>query len=605
MALEAGSPDTFTKLLLQHGQQRPGKPALREKSRGIWRTTSWQSLCDDSAALAAALAARGLQRGAHFAVLGDNRPQMQAAICAAHWLGAVVLPLYPDAPAAELAPLLQGSAATHVFAENQEQVDKLLSLLPQCPSIRWIVYDEDRGMRHYRQPELASHAALLEEGRALRASKAEFLQAEAARGVGSDTAFLFFTAGATGTAKGVRMTHAALIDRARTAAVAEGLGDDDLTMAYLPPAWIAQNFFSYCQPLVVGYCVCCPESSETMLVDLRESGPSVLLAPPRALKALHTQLTMRMQDASRLNQRLYGHFWPVAQRVGERILAGETVGFADRWRYALGDALLFGPLRDVLGMSRVRVAYTTGDAVDAELLRSFRSLGVNLKQLYGSTETGLVVAMQRNGAVKLGPEREILVRSSGLFAGYHGSSGADTAALDADGFLRTGDVGVIDADGQLGVIDRLASLGRLKNGTAFVPAALESKLKAVPFIRNAVVLGHAREQVCALIDIDTAAVGQWADKGNHAFTGHADLASLEAVQKLLAGCVAQVNQALAADPATAGTPIRRFVILQKELDADDGLLTRTGTLRRAAIAERFAPQIDALFEGREGQAVAA
>jgi long-chain acyl-CoA synthetase len=618
MPVVAAGPDTFTQLLLQHAAQRPGRPAVREKSRGIWRTMSWQALADDAAALAAALAERGVRRGEHVAVLGDNRPQQYAAICAAHLLGAVVVPLYPDAPAAELAPVLQRTGVTHVFAENQEQVDKLLEALPHCPALRGIVYDEDRGMRHYRQPQLASHAALLDEGRALLSARPAFARDEAARGSAGDTAFVFFTAGATGPAKGVLLTHGALVDRARAAASAERLGENDRTMAYLPPGWIAQNFFSYALPMVTGYCVCCPESSETMLADMREMGPTVLLAPPRALKAFLTQVTMRMEDAAPLNRRLYHRFWPVAQRAGARILAGEAVGFGDRLAYALGNLLVFGPLRDVLGMSQLRAAYTTGDAIDTELLMTFRSLGVNLKQLYGSTEAGLYVAAHGDGQVlpgtvgaavggvelKLGAQREILVRSAGLFAGYHGDEHASTQARDGEGFLRTGDAGELGADGQLRVIDRLSSLATLKDGTLLAPGALESRLKAVHYIREAVVLVDSRrpdDGVCALIDIDTAAVGQWADRSNLSFTGHADLASLDEVHGLIAGCVARVN----ADPALARTPIRRFVILDKELDAADGLLTRTGTLRRGAIAERFGALIDAMFDGRQGRTVAA
>ena len=356
--------DTFPKLLMHHSGERGERPAIREKSRGIWRTVTWRELAEEAAALAAAASARGLQRGAHVALLGDNRPRLYAAMCAAHGLGAIVVPLYQDATADEIASSIQSANVTHVFAENQEQVDKLLEILPRCPTVRCIVYDKDRGMRHYKQPELVSYASLLQQGRELIAEKRDFLQAEAARGTGHDSAFVFFTSGTTGPAKGVVLTHASLIDRARVAVAAESLKDTDVAMAYLPPGWIGQNLFSYVQPMVVGYCVCCPESSETMLADMREMGPTYFLATPRVLEALLTQVTMRMEDTGGFNQRLYR----AGMAVADRIDAGKPVSLSDRLTAAACSFLIYGPLRDVLGMSNVRVAFTAGDAAAPALV---------------------------------------------------------------------------------------------------------------------------------------------------------------------------------------------------------------------------------------------
>jgi long-chain acyl-CoA synthetase len=604
--------DTFPKLLMHHSRERGERPAIREKSRGIWRTVTWRELAEEAAALAAAASERGMQRGAHVALLGDNRPRLYAAMCAAQWLGAIVVPLYQDAAADEIASSIDSAKVTHVFAENQEQVDKLLEILPRCPTVRCIVYDKDRGMRHYKQPELVSYASLLQHGRQLAAEKRDFLQAEAARGSGQDSAFVFYTSGTTGPAKGVVLTHASLIDRARVAASMGELKDTDVAMAYLPPGWIGQNLFGYVQPMVVGYCICCPESSDTMLADMREMGPSYFLATPRVLETLAKQVSLRMEEAGGFNQGLYRYCMAVARRVGARTLAGETVSIGDRLVSMASDLLMRGPLRDVLGMSKVRVAYTAGDAINPDLLMFFRALGINLKQLYGSTETGFFVAMQRDGAVKpdtvgspidgvelkMTPQREILVRSPGLFREYHGDSERTARAIDAEGWFHTGDAGYLGPDGQLRILDRMAHVGALKDGTPYAPRLLENKLKFLPYIREAVAFGDGRDMVCALIDIEMAATSRWADKQSISYMGHADLASRDEVYALIADCIAKVNAQLASEPALAQSQIQRFVILNNELSADDGVLTRTGKLRRDVIAERYRALVDAMYDGR-------
>ena len=592
---------TLQQLLLGHAVQRGGRPALREKKRGIWHTMSWSDLSQEALALAAGLAAHGLKRGAYIALVADNRPRLYVTMSAAHILGAIPVPLYQDATAEELVPAIQQSGATHVFAENQEQVDKLLLILPRCPTVRCIVYDADRGLRHYGQAELVSYAALLQQGRERIAGREEKMLAEAAQGSANDPAFLFFTSGTTGPAKGVVLTHAALIDRARAAAATEGLSETDVTMAYLPPGWIGQNLVSYVQPMVTGYCVCCPESSETMLADMREIGPTYFLAPPRVLEALLTQITMRIEDAGAFNRGLY-----------RLCMATGSGSSPNRLVTLLGEPLIYGPLRDVLGMSRIRVAYAAGDAVDPSLIAFFRGIGVNLKPLYGSTETGFFVAMQRNGATRPGtvgtaaegvelaitPEREVLVRSAGMFSQYLGDASATDGIRAADGWVRTGDAGHIDEDGHLRIIDRMEYLGALSNGAAFAPRIIENRLKFSPYIREVAVFGDKRPFACALVDIDPTAVGRWADKRSITYTGYADLAARDEVYALIAERIAAVNTELARDPVLAASQIRRFAILPNELSADDGMLTRTGKLKRGTVAERFSPLIDAIYAGR-------
>ncbi|MDA1116620.1 MAG: AMP-binding protein [Proteobacteria bacterium] len=613
MSIDIGTCDTFPKLLVHHARVRGALPAIREKDLGIWQTWTWQQFADEVRALACGLAAQGFKRGDHLALVGDNRPRIYAAMCAAQCLGGIPVPMYQDAAAAEMAFPIQNAEIAYAVAEDQEQVDKLLEILPQCPTLKHIYYDEPRGMRHYAQAQLASYDTLLELGRETRARDPEFLEVEIAKGSGGDTAAMFFTSGTTGTPKGVVLTHHALIDRAKVAADLEGLGERDVVLAYLPPAWIGQNVFSYAQPFVTGYCICCPESAETVMTDMREIGPTYYFAPPRVLEALLTQVSIRMEDASSLKRRLYKAFMGIAQRVGGALLDGKPVGIADRLLYRLGDLLVYGPLRNVLGMSRVRVAYTAGEAIGPDLFRFYRSIGINLKQLYGSTETSVFVCIQPDGQVKADtvgpavpgvelkftPQRELLIRSPGLFKEYYKNAQATAEAKDHEGWFHTGDAGYFDPDGHLKIIDRVKDVGKLVDGTLFAPKYLENKLKFFSYIKEAVAFGDGRDQVCAFINFDFEAVANWAEKRGIAYTGYTDLASREAVLSLVRECIERVNADLAEEPEIANSQIRRFLILHKELDADDGELTRTRKVRRAFIADRYRALLDALYGGKD------
>jgi long-chain acyl-CoA synthetase len=608
MAIDIGTLDTFPKLLMHHARARGAKPAIREKDLGIWQTWTWGRLADEVRALACGLAAQGLKRGEHIALVGDNRPRIYAAMCAAQCLGAIPVPLYQDAVASEMAFPIQNAQITHAVVEDQEQVDKLLEILPQCPSLKHIYYDDPRGMRHYSQAEVSGYEELIK-------AKVDFafLDGEIANGSGADAAAMFFTSGTTGTAKGVVLTHHALIDRAHVAAQMERLGEDDVVLAYLPPAWIGQNIFSYAQPFVTGYCICCPESAETVMTDMREVGPTYYFAPPRVLEALLTQVSIRMEDAAAPKRWLYRRFMAIAGRVGGALLDGKPVSIWDRLLYAVGNVLVYGPLRNVLGMSRVRVAYTAGEAIGPDLFKFYRSLGINLKQLYGSTETSVFVCIQPDGQVKADtvgpavpgvelkftPQRELLIRSPGLFKEYYKNPQATAEAKDAEGWFHTGDAGYVDQDGHLKIIDRVKDVGKLADGTLFAPKYLENKLKFFPFIREAVCFGHERDRVCVFINFDIDAVANWAEKRNMPYSGYTDLASRDEVYDLVRECIERVNADLAQEPELANSQIHRFLILHRELDADDGELTRTRKVRRGHIAERYAPLVQALYEGRD------
>ncbi|MCW5611368.1 MAG: AMP-binding protein [Rubrivivax sp.] len=610
---------TFPRLMLDHAKQRPQAAALREKVYGIWQTTTWADLAQMVRHMACGLAEAGLQRGEHLVVVGENRPRLYAAMLAAQSLGAVPVPLYQDAVATEYQFPINNAEVRFVVVEDQEQVDKMLELRETCPQLARIWYDDGRGLRNYSEPGLASLDALLEAGRAFDAARAGFFDAEVAKADPQDVAAMFFTSGTTGNPKGVVHTHFTLLDRASAGARFDKLGPADEVLAYLPPAWIGQNIFSYAQWLACGYVVNCPESAATVMIDLKEIGPTYYFAPPRVFEGLLTSVMIRMEDAGALKRWMFHRAMDLARRVGPAIMDGQPVGALDKAKYALGNLFVYGPLRNTLGLSRVRVAYTAGEAIGPDLFTFYRAIGINLKQLYGSTETAVFVCLQPDHEVKadtvgvpiegveirVTDSGEILVRSPGLLKEYYKNPEATAEVLTADGWYRTGDAGFLDAGGHLKIIDRAKDVGRLmggaNDGAMFAPKYVENKLKFFPFIKEAVAFGDKREKVCAFVNIDFEAVGNWAERRNLPYAGYTDLAGKPEVLALVKDCVEKVNADLAADEKLAGSQISRFLVLHKELDADDGELTRTRKVRRGYIGDKYQVLVDALYGGKAEQ----
>ena len=606
---------TFPRLLLDHARQRPTAAALREKEYGIWQTTSWAALAEMVRALACGMAAAGLQRHQHVVVVGDNRPRLYACMLAAQALGAVPIPLYQDAASAEFVFPIQNAEVAFAVVENQEQVDKLLEIRDRCPGLTSIWYDDPRGLRKYDEPGLASIDSLITAGQARLAAEPGFFEAQVARATPQDVAAMFFTSGTTGDPKGVVHTHLSLLDRARAGADFDHLTNREEVLAYMPPAWIGQNIFSYAQWLACGYIVNCPESAATVTIDLKEVGPTYYFAPPRIFEGLLTTVMIRMEDASPLKRRLFAACMALAKRVGPALLDGHPVALLDKLKWMLGDLAIYGPLRNSLGLSRVRVAYTAGEAIGPDLFSFYRSIGINLKQLYGSTETAVFVCLQPDHEarsdtvgvpiagveIKLADTGEILVKSPGLLKEYYKNPAATAEVLSADGWYHTGDAGFLDASGHLKIIDRYKDVGRLMggahDGAMFAPKYVENKLKFFPFIKEAVAFGDKRDRVCAFINIDFEACGNWAEKRNLSYAGYADLAQKAEVQTLIRECVEQVNADLAQDALLAGSQITRFLVLHKELDADDGEMTRTRKVKRSYIHEKYQVLVDALYGG--------
>jgi long-chain acyl-CoA synthetase len=610
---------TFPRLMRMHAQQRPGAAALREKEYGIWQATSWSSLAQLVQSVACGLHQAGLQRGEHIIIVGSNRPRLYATMLAAQSLGAIPVPLYQDAAAAECVFPITNAEVRFCVVEDQEQVDKMLEVREQCPQLSHIYFDDPRGLRKYTEDGLGSLEALIAAGSLFAQQHPQFYADEVEKAQYTDVAAMFFTSGTTGNPKGVVHTHGSLIDRADAGAEFDKLTHSEDVLAYMPPAWIGQNIFSYAQWLVCGYVVNCPESAATVTIDLKEIGPTYYFAPPRVFESMLTSVMIRMEDAGSLKRGMFHYFMGVAQKVGPALMDGQSVGFVDRLKYAVGNWLVYGPLRNNLGFSRVRVAYTAGEAIGPDLFTFFRSIGVNIKQLYGSTETAVFVCLQPDNEaradtvgvpckgveIKVADNGEILVKSRGLLKGYYKNPEATAQVLTADGWYHTSDAGFIDSHGHLKIIDRVKDVGRIvggaNDGAMFAPKYVENKLKFFPHIKEVVAYGDQREKVCVMINIDFDAVGNWAERRNLPYAGYTDLAQKSEVYQLIQECVEKVNADLAQDTLLAGSQVSRFLVLHKELDADDGELTRTNKVRRGFIAEKYKPLVDGLYGGMTSQ----
>ena len=605
--------DTFPRLLLHHAKVRGDRPATREKDLGIWQTWTWSQVAEEVRALACGLAAQGFERGMHLAIIGDNRPRLYWSMLAADALGGIPVPMYQDAPAAEFVYVLNDAAIVFAIAEDQEQVDKLVEAMPQVPTLRHVYYDDPRGLRDYGG--VVSYDELTRLGREYDRANPGFFAAEVAKGDAGDVSIMLYTSGTTGKPKGVCQTHAAFIAAAKGGAEFDRLTAADSILSYLPMAWVGDHLFSYAQWLCAGFTINCPESGDTVMTDLREIGPTYYFAPPAVFERLLTQMMIRMEDASAIKRWLFKYFIGVARRCGAEILDGNAVGLADRLEYAVGNVLIYGPLRNVLGMSNIRVAYTAGAAIGPDLFRFYRSIGINLKQLYGQTETCAYVCLQPDRGVKfdtvgvaapgveirIAENGEVLVRGPMLLKEYYKRPDATAESIDSGGYFRTGDAGVIDAAGHLRIIDRAKDVGRMAGGAMFAPNYLENKLKFFPHIKEAVAFGADRDMVCAFVNIDVGSVGNWAERRALPYSGYTDLAAKPEVYELIRECVEQVNAELATEGDLAASQIHRFLVLHKELDPDDDELTRTRKVRRAFVAEKYRVLIDALYAGRNVQ----
>ena len=607
--------DTVPKLLIHNAVAIAERPAIRHKDFGIWQTWTWFETLEQVRAFSVGLAELGLKRDDKFAIIGDNRPRLYWAICAGQALGAVPVPVYADAVAEEMAYVLAHAEVRFAVVQDQEQVDKINVVADRLPRLARVVYDEPRGLKDYDHSRLIAFEDAQHIGRKRLANDPECLRRwedGIAEGKGNDLSIILYTSGTTGRSKGVMLTHANTIISARNANAFDHLGQDEEVIAYLPLAWVGDYMFSYVQSYAAGYCVNCPETPETVVQDRREIGTTYAFAPPRVYENLLTLIMVRMADAGALKRKMFDFFLSVAKRWGEKILDGERVPLTARLLYGIGSFLVYGPLKNQFGLSRIRVGYTAGEAIGPEIFRFYRALGLNLKQLYGQTEASVYVTAQPDDEVdaetvgkpspgvevKISETGEVLYRSPGVFVGYYKDPDRTAEVLTPAGWVHSGDAGFFDPKtGQLKIIDRVKDVGRLKDGTLFAPKYIENKLKFYPNIREAVAVGAGRDFVCAMVNIDLTAVGSWAERNNVVYGSYQDLASHPLVYDTIAQHIDEVNRSLAEEEIMVGAQIRRFLVLHKELDPDDGELTRTQKLRRDHIIDRYGPLVEALYNG--------
>ncbi len=614
MTQAGASLDTFPKYLLHNAERFANRDAMRHKDFGIWQCWSWAEQLTEVRAFSIGLQTLGIKEGDKVAVVGNNRPRLYWTFAAVQAIGGVPVPVYSDSVAEEMAYVLNHAEVVLAVVEDQEQVDKLLSISDETKSLKQIIYDEERGLRDYDHTHLHAYSAVRQIGLA-RLSEGPDVERgwleSIGRRSGKDLGVMLYTSGTTGRPKGVMLSNDNLVKSALNANKFDRLSENETTIAYLPLAWVGDHVFSYSQSYTAGFCVSCPESQDTVYSDRREIAPTYFFAPPRVFEVMLTQIMVRMEDAGAFKRKLFNYFLDHARKVGENMLDGEKVGLADRLKYYLGEFVIYGPLKNGMGLSKLRVGYTAGEAIGPELFSFYRSIGLNLKQLYGQTEACVYVTAQPDGAIRsdtvgmpspgveirIEENGEIMYKSDGTFMGYFKNDEATRETKTEDGWVHTGDAGFFDADGQLKIIDRAKDVGKLKSGALFAPKYIENTLKFFPNIKEAVAFGDGREYCAAFLNIDLESVGNWAERNNISYGSYQELAAHPQVYKMMREHVDATNRRLAKEPMMAGAQVHRFLVLHKELDADDGELTRTLKVRRSFIADRYGDLIEALYDG--------
>jgi long-chain acyl-CoA synthetase len=594
---------TLPRLLMENARRLGNRVALREKDFGIWQTVTWRQFADHVRAFAMGLRALGIERGDKVAIIGDNRPEWLYAELAAQSIGGASVGIYQDSVAEEVRYLVEASDARVIVAEDQEQVDKIIEIWSHLRGVLKVIYYEPKGLRSYREPYLAGFPDIEELGRAFDRKHPGLFEAEVAQGHPDDIAILSTTSGTTGKPKLAMLTHRNLISQGAGLLAVDPLGTDDEFVSFLPLAWVGEQMITVAAGLQCGLTINFPESTDTVQENIREIGPRVMFSPPRIWENMLSQVQVKIQDTTRLKRAVYE--WALRQgyAMADTRFNSATPGLLLRLKYTLARLIVFEELKDHLGLRFIKRAYTGGAALGPDVFRFYHAIGVNLKQVYGQTESAGLSVIHRDGQIKfqtvgtplpntevrIAANGEILVKGPSVFIGYYRNPEA-TAETLRDGWLHSGDAGYFDEDGHLVVIDRAKDVMTLSDGTIFSPQFIENKLKFSPYVKEAVVFGGNWPFVTAIINIDFANVGKWAENAQISYTTYTDLAQKPEVYALIRRDVERTNADL--PPAAR---IQRFLLLHKELDADDGELTRTRKVRRRLIAERYREIVEALY----------
>ncbi|WP_216211905.1 AMP-dependent synthetase/ligase [Amycolatopsis aidingensis] len=596
-----GKAATLPARLLEQARERGNAPAIREKYRGYWREWTWAEYARRVAAVAAGLRELGVGPGTRVAIHAENRPEWVLADLAVQGLGGQSIGVYPTSPEIEVEYLLGHSRSTVLIAEDEEQLDKALAVRHRLPELRHLVLMDPRGVRVAEVPGLLTFAELERRGGGTDALAA---YADSVSTLDpSATAILVYTSGTTGPPKGAMISHANLVASAKVFVEALGAEGGDEVLSYLPLCHIAERLISVVDAVWAGSVVNFGEGGDSFAADLRDIQPTVFLGVPRVWEKMLAGVQIRMADASPLKRGLYR----LCLRHGRRIAARRMSGLrtlADRLTFAACDLLIFRPLREKLGMVRVRTAISGAAPIAPQVLEYLWAIGITVREGYGQTENTAICTLTPAADVRLGAvgvplagvelriaeDGEILTRSAGVFQGYLDDSHATSSTIDSEGWLHTGDVGELDADGYLRITDRKKDIIITAGGKNVSPSEIENRLKVSPYLREAVVLGDRRKYLTALIGIERDTVGDWATRRGLAYTTYADLSGKPEVRDLVQSVVTEVNHELA-----AVEQIKRFRLIDKELDHEGGELTATQKVKRRAIAERFAEEIEAMY----------
>ncbi len=610
--------DTFPDLLLQQTKARPLDPAFRYKRYGLWKTWTWGDIGHLVRELTCGLASKGLKANDKVAVIGNNIPQLYFGMIATQCLGALPVPIHPDSNAEELTLLLNDCEAKFTMVQDQQQVDALYEVKQQCPKFEEMIYSDGRGMQEYTSSRLHSFAEIQKAGKKFAAEHPDFF-AETIAGITQDTdAFILYTSGTAGPPRGAVHTHGSLIQTAKAFADQESIRPDEEVLVFMPLSYPVNTFFTYTLWLVQGFTASCPESNETVMTDLHAIGPTIIYAPPHFYKQLYADIIARSQ---RSGSRWFSRWFTLAQKNRGKFLNGDVLSTMDNLKWLLGNVLMYSPLKNVFGLSKLRKAFTGGDIMSTDVFNFLRSVGIHIKKTYGTTEGAGIFCVQGwqqldnpGGEFIMGkplPGVEISKLDSGeiafkginAFREYYRNPEATAAVKGADGWVKTGDMGDIDSIGALKITDRVDSIGRFSNGDTFAPHPIENALKSSPFIKEAVAVGAGQDAIAAFIVIDKDTVGGWAEMNDIRFTSYRDLAAKDEVYELVKKTVAEVNVHIEQIEGQGCPPIKRFLIMHREFNVDAGEITRSRKIKRDVVMSKHRALVDALYSPQQKYAI--